>query len=416
MSLTSDHAEAGLGLARLIDPMSQQEFEEEYLDRKPLHISRSDEKYYADLLTFDDLDRLLTLSGPAFENVRVVSGSVDTLIVNGDGRRHEAANRLEAIYRHYRAGSTLVLNSMNERLEPLKRLEHVLHSELNAGFEMNVYLTPGGQAQGFKPHYDTHDVFVLQVHGTKKWQLYGCPFPMPLPMPAQEFHSLGPSLNVPAQAEREIEMQPGDLLYLPRGTVHAATSNATATAHLTIGMHRPLWFPLIQEALFELCAKDVRLRAALPVGFNRSEESLDEATGTLRELLGSLLAGLRPERIVSGAASRTTFITSPNLRGHLNDLEQVNSLTADTVLYRREGIRYNLAVAGQLIRLEFHNKTVELPVMIAPVVQFLVNGDDQGFTAADIPEGLGLNVRLEIVRTLLREGFLTTLSPAETLG
>ncbi|NUR04603.1 MAG: hypothetical protein HOY79_51310 [Streptomyces sp.] len=24
-------------------------------------------------------------------------------------------------------------------------------------------------AQGFKPHYDTHDVFVLQVHGTKRW-------------------------------------------------------------------------------------------------------------------------------------------------------------------------------------------------------------------------------------------------------
>jgi ribosomal protein L16 Arg81 hydroxylase len=412
MSLMSDPAEAGFGLARLIDPISQQEFEEEYLDRKPLYVSRSDERYYADLLTFDDLDRLLFLSGPGFDNVRVVSQSVDTYNVNSDARRHEAANRLESIYRHYRAGSTLVLNSVNERLEPLKQLEHTLHSELNAGFEMNVYLTPGGQAQGFKPHYDTHDVFVLQVYGTKKWQLYGRPFPMPLPMPAQEFQALGPSLNVPDQPEREIEMRPGDLLYLPRGTIHAATSNTTATAHLTIGTHRPLWFPLIQEALFELCAKDARLRAALPVGFTRSPEALEAATDQLRELIGSLVVGLRPEPIVTGAASRTTFITSPNLRGHLTDLEQVSSVNADTVLYRRKGVRYNLAVAGPLIKLEFHNKTVKLPVVIAPVVQFLVNGDEKGFTIADFPEGLAPQAGLEIVRTLLHEGFLT-LSPSQ---
>ena len=411
MSLTSDPAEAGFGLARLIDPISQQEFEEEYLDRKPLYIGRSDEKYYADLLTFDDLDRLLSLSGPDFDTVRVVSRSIDTFVPGSDGRRHEAANRLESIYRHYREGSTLVLNSVNERLEPLKELEHALHTQLNAGFEMNVYLTPGGQAQGFKPHYDTHDVFVLQVYGTKKWQLYGRPFPMPLPMPAQEFSALGPSLNVPAEAEREIEMQPGDLLYLPRGTVHAATSNETATAHLTIGAHRPLWFPLIQEALFELAAQDVRLRCALPVGFNRSPEALEETTGLLRELLGTLLAGIRPERIVTGAAARTTFITSPNLRGHLTDLEQVGSITADTVFYRRPGIRYNVGVSGDLIKLEFHNKTVKLPVVIAPVVQYLVNGDPNGFTVDDMPAGLPLEPRLEIVRTLLREGFLT-LTPA----
>jgi ribosomal protein L16 Arg81 hydroxylase len=415
MSLMSDSEEARFGLARLIDPISQQEFEEEYLERKPLYINRSDEGYYADLLTFDDLDRLLTLSGPDFDTVRVVSRSVDTFVAGSDGRRHEAANRLESIYRHYRAGSTLVLNSVNERLEPLKRLEQTLHSELNAGFEMNVYLTPGGQAQGFMPHYDTHDVFVLQVYGTKKWQLYGRPFPMPLPMPQQEFHALGSSLNIPAEPEREIEMQPGDLLYLPRGTVHAATSNETATAHLTIGAHRPLWFPLIQEALFELSAKDSRLRGALPAGFNRSPEAMEAAIDQLRELLGSVLAGVRPERIVNQAASRTTFITSPNLRGHLTDLEHVGSVTADTVLYRRAGIRYNLALSGPLIRLEFHNKTVELPVAIAPVVQFLVNGDEKGFTAADLPEGLDLKPRLEIVKTLLREGFLT-LFPADKLG
>ena len=33
-------------------------------------------------------------------------------------------------------------------------------------------LTPEG-AQGFDPHFDTHEVFVLQVEGHKHWRLYG---------------------------------------------------------------------------------------------------------------------------------------------------------------------------------------------------------------------------------------------------
>jgi hypothetical protein len=418
MGIYSEAVEpAGRGLDRLLAPLTQQQFEQEYLDRKPLHLSRADPEYFADLLTFDDLDRLLSLSGPNFENIRVAADGMDTIISDPASRRHDAANRLEAIYRHYRAGATIVLNSVNERLEPLKRLERDLHAELNAGLEMNVYLTPGGRAQGFKPHYDTHDVIVLQIYGTKEWGVYGTPFPKPLPMAPHEFRNLGPSLDVPAEPETQLEMQPGDLLYLPRGTVHAARSNETASAHLTIGVHRTLWFPLIQDALFELAARDVRLRAALPVGFARTQESREEAVGILRELIGSLLTGFRPEQIVGTAASRATFVVSPGLRGHLNDLEQLGTVTTETTVYRRDRMRYNLAVSGtggpgSTIRLEFHNKAVELPAAVVAIVQFLVEDDGKGFTAADMPEALDLSGRLEIVRTLLREGFLT-LSPAD---
>ena len=418
MSLTSDAAQrTGLGLDWLLAPLSQWQFEQEYLDRKPLHLDRDDPEYFADLLTFDDLDRLLSLSGPGFENIRVASDGMDTIITDPASRRHEAANRLEAIYRSYRAGATIVLNSVNERLEPLKRLERALHSELGSGLEMNVYLTPGGRVQGFKPHYDTHDVIVLQIYGTKEWGVYGAPFPRPLPMPPHEFRNLGPSLDVPAEPETQLEMKPGDVLYLPRGTVHAARSNETASAHLTIGVHRPLWFPLIQDALFEMAARDVRLRAALPVGFARTQESREHAVGLLRDLLGSLLTGFQPEQIVSTAASRATFVISPNLRGHLNDLEQLDTVDTETVVYRRAGMRYNLAVSGtggpgSTIRLEFHNKAVQLPATAVKIVQFLVDEDRKGFTAADMPDALDQSGRLEIIRTLLREGFLT-LSPTQ---
>ena len=36
---------------------------------------------------------------------------------------------------------------------------------------MNAYITPES-ARGFEPHYDVHDVFVLQVSGEKHWSVH----------------------------------------------------------------------------------------------------------------------------------------------------------------------------------------------------------------------------------------------------
>lgn len=401
----AERGPAGFGIARLISPVSPEAFEQEYLDRKPLHLARHDPDYYADLITYDDFDRLLTLSGPHFEAVRVVSQSVDTFRADPSQRRHEVANRLEQIYQCYRAGSTIVLNSVNEHLEGLRELEHAIHGDLSAGVEMNVYLTPGGVKQGFNPHYDTHDVVVLQVHGSKSWRLYGTPVPAPLPMASYEYPDQGPNPDIPVEAE--IELEQGDLLYLPRGTMHAATSGDQASAHLTIGLHRPYWLSLIQDALLELTAKDPRFRAALPPDLTRSAEAREQAVVQLRELIGAILMGLKPEQIVSRAAARTTFITAPKLRGHLTDLDRLSSLRSDTVVYRRPGLRFNVAVAGSNIRIEFHNKVLELASGVASAVQVLGNGDTAGFTAADLPRDIDLAVRLNLVATLLREGFLT---------
>ena len=416
MSPTNAPAPAGSGLARLIAPVTPRQFEDEYADQRPLYIGRDDPGYFADLLTFDDVDRLLTLSGPNFENIRVASNGIDAIISSPENRRHEAANRLETIYRHYRAGSTIVLNSVNERLEPLKRLERALNAELGAGLEMNVYLTPGGQAQGFRPHYDTHDVLVLQIHGKKTWGVYGSPFPQPLPMPAQEFNTMKAILNVPAEPERELEMRPGDVLYLPRGTVHAATSNETATVHLTIGIHRQLWFPLIQEALLEVVARDPRLRASVPLDFARTPEATAAAAEQLRTLLGLLAEQAPVQRLLGAAAGRTAFHASPSLRNHLSDLEALNELTDTTPVFRRPGIRYNLGVAGSSIRLEFHNKILELPTSLAHTVAFLLNGEEKAFTTADLPAELDETARLNLVKRLIGEGFLTlgSAGPAES--
>ena len=53
----------------------------------------------------------------------------------------------------------------------LARLCAVLGSAFSSWSRPNVYLTPL-DAHGFAPHCDTHDVFVLQITGTKRWSSY----------------------------------------------------------------------------------------------------------------------------------------------------------------------------------------------------------------------------------------------------
>src|SRR5215472_2106634 len=166
--LTGDPAGAALvqpsmGLARLIDPISTETFRREYWEKQPLVVRRQDPLYYRDLLSLADVDAILASSSVASSNLRVIHQGVETpiarlLAADPAGR----AGGLELLYARYREGSTIVLNALHERWPSLARLCRALAAELSTGFQVNVYLTPRG-ARGLRTHYDTHDVFVVQV-------------------------------------------------------------------------------------------------------------------------------------------------------------------------------------------------------------------------------------------------------------
>jgi ribosomal protein L16 Arg81 hydroxylase len=80
----------------------------------------------------------------------------------------------------------------------------------------NVCITPQNSS-GFTPHYDTHEVLVLQIGGSKVWRIYDPP--LKLPHRSQPFNAASHRLPPRPRPRFELEMRPGDLLYLPRGYV-----------------------------------------------------------------------------------------------------------------------------------------------------------------------------------------------------
>ncbi|GAB2713286.1 cupin domain-containing protein [Kitasatospora kifunensis] len=386
------------GLTELIHPVRVDAFQRDHWERRPLHIHRDQPDRYRDLLTLDDVDRMLALPGIALDSMRVVVEGKETPL--SELRTAHRRNVIEAVYERYRGGSTVVLNALEQRCEPLQRLARTLGAELSARLQMNIYLTPAGN-QGFAPHYDTHDVFVAQVHGSKHWRLAGQPYELPLG--ARPYDKSQPA---PAP-EREIELSPGDLLYLPRGTVHSATANEKTSVHITIGVHPVLFSDVLQRALGQLCSEDVRFRRGLPMGFASDPDRQLQAAALFAELLAAVGDRLSPQDLVEESVRRATALGAPTLRHHLTDLDLLDGVGPDTRVRRRPGLQWRLAVTEDTVRLEFHGKTVDLPARVADEVRYLAQAEGEGRSAASIPGDLDEPGRLVLVTALLREGFLT---------
>lgn len=158
------------------------------------------------------------------------------------------------------AGATLVVSQFHEMHGPLARFCRGLEKLFLHPVQCNVYLTPGS-AQGFRIHYDTHDVLVLQVEGEKQWRVWNGQ-PLPHPTRNTPWHH-----HVEPQGEpEEFVLKAGGALYLPRGVMHEARTSTDGghSLHLTIGLMEPSWAEALRDSVSLLEREVPALREAFP--------------------------------------------------------------------------------------------------------------------------------------------------------
>jgi len=390
-----------LTLDWLLSPFDLDEFTGEVWERQHLLVRRMDPRYYRDLLSLSDLDEILSTMSVKSANLRIVDHGREipasaTISAEPGGPQ----NALEKLYELYRTGSTIVFNSLHERWPPLTRLCRSVAREISGSAQVNVYLTPAG-GQGFKAHYDSHDVFVAQAHGSKRWRVY--PPPIELPSHDQPYRLSG--LTAPAEPIEEFDLRAGDLLYLPRGYMHEAEANDEASVHLTIGVMPVLWSSVLINAVRTIVKADARFRRALPLRFDSDPRRRQQAEAAGALLLQVLSESLSPEQMIADGAMWARRSGTASLNGHLRDLEAVRSLGPASRTGRRPGLRWQTIEQDDAISLEFHGKAVRFPRHVANEVRFVARTDS--FTLDDIPGELDDAGRRALVGTLVREGFLT---------
>ena len=215
-------------LSTLLAPISEQSFLDHFLEKKRLHVRSNDRMRAASLFPWSDINRLIQSDLLPADRFRVIRANVDLLpAMYRDG---SATPRLrpQALQALLSQGASVVINGVGDLVPQIGRLSDAVERRLGCRVWVNAYLS-FGRGSAFKPHWDGHDVLVLQIHGAKRWRSYGTPVPYPV---AQ--HNAG--TNPGSTVVWEDTLEPGDALYLPRGEAHSAALEGPNSVHLTIGI------------------------------------------------------------------------------------------------------------------------------------------------------------------------------------
>jgi ribosomal protein L16 Arg81 hydroxylase len=380
-------------LALTLDPVAERRFFDEHWERRPLVIARDQRERFTGLLDVADIDRLVcetAIRMPAFRLVKdgspLPAGDYTDDIAWRPGAFSQMAS-VERVAAEFAAGATLVLQALHLNSPAVALYCRDLEGRLGFPVQANAYLTPSA-AQGFAVHHDTHDVFVLQVAGRKRWRLYEPVLELPL-----RDQRWSPDLGDPGSPIEDFTLAAGDTLYIPRGWPHEAETSDEEALHLTIGLHPPTRMEALRAAL-DSCADDVELRRTVGPG------------GTLPDHLVERLAGrLRPEEVARRARRRFVASRRPILHDQMSQVRALGDLTVDTPLERRSTVLFELERDAEASMLVFEGKELRFPSQAAAAVDAIAAAA-RFFTAAGLPGPLDEQGRLVLVRRLVREGFL----------
>ena len=382
----------------LIDPVTVSEFLGRYYEAEPLRVARSDPGFYAGLLTLDRLEAWLNTGVARYPDVLMVQHETDVEkaeFADPDGKIDP-----ERLFRRFAQGATIVIDNLERHLPELAALCRSAEKRFSMPLQTNIYLSPPN-AQGFRTHYDTHDVFVLQAAGTKDWRLYDNK--IMLPLPGQSFDK---DRDIPGTQIDAFTLQTGDLLYCPRGLMHDARSTDQVSLHITFGLLGKTRTELIIEAVAAACLADPDLHHTLTPGFANEGFDRTELRATLAGLLRRIAeSGAELDKALDGMAENFIASRQPPMAGHLAERLAPVELGLTSRLTVRPDLIWRIRTDADTLTLQVPGTTIELPVFTREAIAFMLT--ETPFKVADIPGPIDDDARLVLANRCLREGLIT---------
>jgi ribosomal protein L16 Arg81 hydroxylase len=382
-----------------VDPAT---FAAEYWSHRPLLSAGHGD--FADLLTLDDVDELISRRGLRTPFLRIAKdGAVvpAASFTRSGGAGAEVADQVadDRVLDLFADGATLVLQGLHRVWPPVIAFAQQLQGELGHPVQVNAYVTPP-QNRGFAAHYDVHDVFVLQVAGEKRWLIH--PPVLDRPLRDQPWTSVAPAVAEAARAAPAIDtvLRPGDALYLPRGWLHSAEALGDVSCHLTVGVHPVTGYQLV-EALAAAAASAPELRASLPLGIDLGDPAqLAPHVAAVLDTLRAWLPTADPDEVAERVRARVWPQSRPEPVGPLAQSAVLRGIDQSTTVRRRAHLVASLRAVGGQVELQLADRRLTLPQSTEPALKALLAGDP--VAVSELP-GLDPEERLVLVRRLLRE-------------
>jgi ribosomal protein L16 Arg81 hydroxylase len=386
-------------LGFLIAPVSKEEFLKRYYEREALINVRGEPDRYAELLTLDTLDHFIN-SADLREGMIDLTNHRDRIeredYIGEDGRISRAT-----VAEEYLRGATIILPQFHDSMFNLGEFCRAMEEVLSCHMQTNIYLTPQSESetgnQGFPPHYDNHDVFVMQISGSKKWRLYGVPVETPF---RGETFQLGK--HVAGEVTQEFTLNAGDSLYLPRGLMHDAENvGAEPSLHITVGMITKTWADLLLESISELALTSPDFRRSLPPGYADRDFDREVARAHFTKLTQLIATDASMDSAFDLLADNFIRGRRPNVSGVIS----ASAVTrADDRYSRRRFVPWNVADDEGKLVLIGPGGDLDFKAEDGDALDVALSGAP--FTAADLP----CEDPAELIRMLWASGYLERLA------
>jgi ribosomal protein L16 Arg81 hydroxylase len=248
--MTALISEAPSTLADLVSPLAEPEFLELLRRRELAYRPGANGDRYAPLLGWPALRRMIEAGNypnKRPDDIRVTkeSGIVPASRWMTEGKVDAA--KLEGFLTN---GFSVVVLHLDEHVPALAAVCDEIRSRTLEGSFVGVVVTSGTGAGAFPVHYDPEDLVILQVEGTKRWQIFGPPVSNPVRhMPKQSPPGTEPIFD-------EV-LEPGDLLFVPGGNWHHCESGLSTSVHLGIFFLPPTSWHAANEVVRSLLSKEL---------------------------------------------------------------------------------------------------------------------------------------------------------------
>jgi ribosomal protein L16 Arg81 hydroxylase len=383
----------------LLAPLSVQTFLDEIWAKDHHHVRRGSPGHFDALLPGPStVDQLLELirhepsvlrmvrgkdkKGP--DSYRLSDGSLDVVGVRND----------------FADGYTVVVDGIEQYVRAIGTLARSLEVELNFPTQVNAYVTPS-ESSGLVPHYDDHDVVILQIQGSKTWHLYvGADIP-----PRQIQRDTDKAVDLERlPTPTELRLDAGDVLYVPRGRVHAARTHSEPSVHLTVGIHAPTVLMLAIGALYSQSFRDDRLNARLPA------RHLDEAqlAATMRGLVLQAINGVEDSAAMAdGMGLLSDVLVRRGQCPPIGRIASAKAIDGQTRVLKYQPLYSRVKVVDDGVILQFASLSISASADHEAALRF-ISSSVEPFRVADLP-GLRAAQQTDLGRTLIVSGFLVRL-------
>ena len=393
-----------MNFEEIMAPLGADTFLRDYLGQRPVHIQGTPDKFH-DVMNWDVLNRLLGATSIWTHQTLALVMDKEPIppasyTASAPGRNGGTELRPDPVrvQQHIARGATLVLNFIDHLTPELQAFADAIEEALGGTVQANLYLS-SKRKQGFRAHFDFHDVFAVHVMGEKTWTVFEGRADHPIKHPQFERWPQERHEELKGALWREVLLKPGDLLYLPRGQYHYALADEGPCAHIAVGVTYPIGMDAVSYAFERLVGESLG-RRNLP----RDRAQLQARLAEIGQLLARRLA--EPQAVEDVATFMAKFRwprASYDLPGVIERAEEAYQVKRAGIRLVAQGGRYGLLKEGT-------RQAVEIPTPIQPQVAWVLERDR--FAKRELVAAFPAEDGVKIDRLLGELGRMALIEPA----